>query len=210
MKIKYILLVTITLVLTACVDKALEAVVWTEIEADEEPPGTYHLLEEDGTKIFLPHDFTRYSVSKFQKVLDSVLDGQEYESEIKRINKLKDARGSFYIYFDDQSRSSLTVSTVEYMQIEQEEAQTLLGMIRSHLDYEALKKNIEIEKVTAKYSGDKTKYVFKSVYKLTDLETNTEWYNSSYIITSNLKTVFIQLVTSFEADFDPYILKTIL
>ena len=83
-------------------------------------------------------------------------------------------------------------------------------MIRSHLDYEALKKNIEIEKVTAKYSGDKTKYVFKSVYKLTDLETNTEWYNSSYIVTSNLKTVFIQLVTSFEADFDQYILKTIL
>lgn len=210
MKIKYSIVLLITVILTACVDVAREAVLWTEVEADEEPPGTYHLLEEDGTKIFLPKEFSRYSVSDFQKVLDSVLDGKEYESEINRINKLKDARGSFYIYFDDESRSSITISTVEYTQIEKDEAQMLLGMIRSNLDYEALQKNIKIEKVTAKYSGMKSKYVFKAIYKLTDVETNRSWYNSSYIVTSNLKTVFIQLVTGFEADFDPYILKTIL
>ena len=64
--------------------------------------------------------------------------------------------------------------------------------------------------MAAKYSGYPKKYIFKAVYRISDTEADTELYSSNYIITSNLKTVFIQLLTGFEVDFDPYITKTIL
>lgn len=194
----------------SCAEIAREAKLWTEIEGDDEIPGSYHFLEDDGTKIFLPEEFERYSISAYQKVLDSLLDGESYEFEVNRLNKLKDDKGELYIYFDEMSRSTYTVKTTEYLSISKDEAQMLLGMIRSTMESSKKKLPLEVEKISAKYSGSPKKFVFKALYKITNNKENYEWYNASYIITSNLKTVYIHLVTSFNPNFDPYILKTIL
>lgn len=210
MRIKTIIIVLISLVFSSCAEIAREAKLWTEIGENEKIPGSYHFLEEDGTKIFLPKEFKRYNISDFQKVLAEEFQGKAYDFQVNRINKLKDAKGELYIYFDEYSGAVYTINTTEYLPISKDEAQILLGMIRSGLDYGALNLEVEVEKIDAKYSGVPKKYVFKAIYRVSDQKSDEYWYSSSYIITSNLKTVYIHLITSFDVEFDPYILKTIL
>ena len=65
-------------------------------------------------------------------------------------------------------------------------------------------------KITAKYGGDKQQQLFKAVYKVSGKSMKNDVYNTSYIISSKGKTVFIQLSTLDEINFDPYLDKIIL
>ena len=38
----------------------------------EKVAGKYHFLEDNGTKIYLPSDFERISLTKYQRLLDSI------------------------------------------------------------------------------------------------------------------------------------------
>lgn len=210
MKTKTIGLLFLVLVTTSCAELAKEATTWTEIEDEHAVPGKYHFLESDGTKIFLPESFKRYSISDMQKVMDSLMDGDAYEYEVNRLNELKDAKGEFYIYYDKDSGSSCMISTLEYMPMSKDDAQELLGFMRFRSDESFGDFGINFERISAIYSGDSQKYIFKAVFRLSEPKKDNEWYHSSYVVTSNLKTIYVQLITGFEVDFDPYITKTIL
>ena len=96
------------------------------------------------------------------------------------------------------------------MPISKDEASQLLGIIRLGIDRDTRDMPVEIEKITARYSGDKKNHIFKAVYRIYDRDSENEWYSSTYIISSNMKSVYINLTTGFEVDFDPFISKTIL
>lgn len=210
MKIKILIILAAISVLASCAEIGREAASWMEISEEETIPGQYHFLESDGTKIFLPKVFKRYSLSDMQKVMDSLLDGAAYEFEVARLNDLKDEKGEFYIFYDEESGSSYLINTLQYMPMSKDQAQELLGFMKYNSNRDLSDKGIEFEKLNAVYSGVPEKYIFKAQYKLSESKKNKEWYHSSYIVTSNMKTVYIQLVTGFKVDFDPYITKTIL
>jgi len=46
--------------------------------------GKYHFLEDTGTQIYLPKAFERYSLTKYQRLLDSLTTKKEYEIETER------------------------------------------------------------------------------------------------------------------------------
>jgi hypothetical protein len=210
MKPNEVVILCLLLLMTSCAELAKEATSWTDIEDEDAVPGQYHFLESDGTKIFLPMQFERYSISAMQKVMDSLMDGDAYNYEVKRLNQLKDAKGELYVFYDKDSGSSCMISTIEYMPLSKDEAQQFLGFMRFNSDKKFGDSGIDFERLSAVYSGEPKKYIFKAVFRLAEVKNNTEWYHSSYIVTSNLKTIYVQLVTGFEVDFDPYITKTIL
>lgn len=210
MNYKIYFLIGSFLMLISCGELSKEAENWTAVGADDAVPGQYHFLESDGTKIFLPEEFERYSISEMQKVMDSLMDGDAYEYEVDRLNELKDARGEFYIYYDKNSGSSYMVNTLDYMPLTKEEAQDMLGFMRFKPDEDLGDSKITFEQRSAIYSGNPKKYIFKAAFRLSESKKDNEWFHTSYIVTSNLKTIYVQLVTGFEVDFDPYITKTIL
>ena len=56
-----------------------------DVEEGAEIPGTYHFLENDGIKVFLPEVFERYTTVAYEKVLDSLLSKMDFEIEAKRL-----------------------------------------------------------------------------------------------------------------------------
>lgn len=172
--------------------------------------GNYHFLEDTGTKVFLPEGFERYSLTKYQRLLDSLTTKKEYKVETERLNSLSKLDGALYIYFDNTTRSTYTINTMPYYAFTRNDASQLLGMIQAN--NERVKKNSDakFERITAKYGGTNKQQLFKAIYKVSGKSMKNEVFNNSYIISSNEKTVFIQLSTAFETDFDPYIEKMVI
>ncbi len=207
----YILLIisTATVLFVSCLNLANEAQNWIENESAENIPGKFHFLDDTGTKIYLPTDFERFSLAKYQKLLDSLTTKKEYNFEIDRLNALRKMEGALYIFFDKNTRSTYTINTVPFFKFSRQSASQLLGLIQSNNQKTAKNSNITFTKISVKYGGTVNQQLFKAVYKVTDKKTKKEAFNSSYIISSNDKTVFVQLTTAFEADFDSFIEKMI-
>ena len=172
--------------------------------------GNYHFLEDTGTKVFLPKGFKRYSLTKYQRLLDSLTTKEEYKIETERLHSLSKMDGSLYIYFDSENGSTYTINTMPYYAFTRNDASQLLGMIQAN--NERVKKNSDakFERITAKYGETNKQQLFKAIYKVTGKSMKNEVFNNTYIISSNEKTVFIQLSTAFETDFDPYIEKMVI
>ena len=97
-----------------------------------------------------------------------------------------------------------------YYAFTRNDASQLLGMIQAN--NERVKKNSDakFERITAKYGGTDKQQLFKAIYKVNGKSMKREVFNNTYIISSNEKTVFIQLSTASETDFDPYIEKMVI
>lgn len=172
--------------------------------------GSYHFLEDTGTKVFLPEGFERYSLTRYQRLLDSLTTKKEYKVETERLNSLSKLEGSLYIYFDASTRSTYTVNTMPYYAFTRDDASQLLGLIQAN--NERVKKNsdAEFERITAKYGGTNKQQLFKAIYKVSGKSMKNDVFNTTYIISSNEKTVFVQLSTAFQTDFDPFIEKMVI
>ncbi|GAB5399760.1 MAG: hypothetical protein Aureis2KO_13450 [Aureisphaera sp.] len=195
------------LVSSSCqnIDKEIKD-IW---ETDEKGSviGTYHYLDDRGIKLFLPDAFEKTSVSEYQKILDSLLDKESYRYETNRINKLQSMDGGFHLFFDQYSRSTCTVNSVNFMPMTKNEAQEFLGIMRRSIEQSFDHKNYTIEKVSAKYNGDSDEHVFKGVFMVSNEKLDSEYYSSTYIITSNEKTVIMQITSPFKGNFDPFVTK---
>ena len=194
----------------SCINPIAEVKNWMEAKSVEEIIGKYHFLDNDGIKVYLPQVFERYSSVEYQQLLDSLATEKQFEFESKRLKSLREMEGSFYIFFDADSRSTFTINTLPYMPITRSDAQYLLGMISVSNDRTSYNSDLNFTKLSAVYHGSKDQHIFKSIYRIDNDKTDAEVYNSTYIISSNHKTVWIQLTTPFEADFDMFIQKLIM
>jgi hypothetical protein len=205
----YIYLTLITVFMVSCLNLANEAQSWLTNENIKNIPGKYHFLDDTGTKIYLPTDFERFSLAKYQKLVDSLATKKEYNFELDRLNALRKMEGSLYIFFDKNTGSTYTINTIPFFKFSRQSAGQLLGLIQSNNQKTAKDSDITFTKISAKYGGNVNQQLFKAIYKVKAKKAKKEVFNSSYIISSNDKTVFVQLTTAFEADFDPFIEKII-
>ena len=203
-------LTAICVFFSSCLNLVDETQNWFDNKNINDLPGKYHFLEDNGTKVFLPNDFERVSLSEYQHLLDSLVTKKAYRFETKRLNSLSEMDGSLYLFFDKNSQSTYTINTVPYMKFSKNDAGQLLGLI--NLNNEKASKNTGaiFKKITAKFGGNKSQQLFKTIYRISDKNIENDMFNSTYIISAKDKTVYVQLTTGFEADFDPFIEKMML
>ena len=195
----------IALLCASCVQVGKEMVSWVDAEETEQVFGAYHFLDANGTEIYLPEDFEKYSIASYQKVINKLAAEDQVNNEFNRLNNLNKMKGDFYIFFDEKTNATCTVNTMPYTPLSKREAQQFLGIMRLNAEKSVRNKNISFKKITARYSGTPENCIFKSIYKAEGEKLET--FTSSYFITSNNKTIFLQLSTPFEAYFDPFIKK---
>jgi len=197
----------ISSLLFSCLNGTKEGNNWLD---NENLNGRYHLLEDHGSKAYLPLDFERYSLSKYQSLLDSLGTDKKYKFETENLTILSKMEGHLYIFFDKNTGSTCTINTIPYYPFKKENASQILGLIQSNHQKIAHKNELTFTKITAKYGGNSKQQLFKTIYKVNSKKVKTDIFSSAYIISSNDKTVFIQLSTGFKTDFDPFIDKLML
>jgi len=193
--------------LSSCSQLEEETKNWFKSENTSDIAGNYHFLSDKGIKVFLPEDFKKYSLVEYQELLKKATNKKTYNYEIERLTILREMEGSFYIFFDKNSGSTFTINTIPHFKFSREDASQLLGYIKLTNEQIEAKKNINLTKLTAKYTGNTRQQIFKSIHKIENKKSKTESYNTAYIISSNDKTVIMQLLTSAQVEFDSYIQK---
>lgn len=194
-------------IMFSCLNSAKEENNWLD---DEKISGKYHLLEDHGSKVYLPMDFERYSLSKYQKLLDSLKTKNKNKFETERLNILGKMEGALYIFYDKNTGSTYSINTIPYYPFNKDNASQLLDLIRANNEKVSKKSDAIFSKITAKYGGNPNQQLFKTIYKVSGKHLKNDIFNSTYIISSNDKTVFVQLMTRIKTDFDPFIDKMML
>ncbi|WP_308990466.1 hypothetical protein QLS71_003160 [Mariniflexile litorale] len=195
---------------TSCLSIAKDVESWIEVSNIEDVQGKYHFLTEDQIKIYLPDTFKKYSRVGYEKLLDSLASKKDYELEIKRLEFLREMEGNFYLFFDEETRSTYTINTMPYMPIHKSDAQYILSMISMNNEKISKKTDLEFTKITAKYNANNSTQLFKAIHKIENIKKQHTSFNSSYIVSANKKTIYIQLLTGFDVNFDPFLQKMIL
>lgn len=202
--------VLLLIVTVSCAEISKEVMNWLKNPASEKIATKSHYLEDDDIKITLPVTFERYEIADYKKLLDSVVSKEQYKAEVDRLNNLKDIEGNLYLFIDRDYAVSYTINTMEYTPFTKQDAQYLLNVVGDELRATAKKQKLEVEKITAKYSGAVSQQIFKTVYKVSDPKKKETWYTSTYFVSANDKTVVVQVITPFEIDFNPFIEQMIL
>ncbi|WP_299890677.1 hypothetical protein [uncultured Lacinutrix sp.] len=207
---KYIIALVFFTSVQSCIQGVKEIKSWIEASNIEEVEGSYHNLNEDGIKLYLPSVFKKHSLREYKKIVDSLTSKEVYNVEKKRLNNLRKLDGNFYIFFDEDTHSTFTLNTMPYNPIYRRDAQYLLGVIRKNYENNNTNPDIISSKVTAKYSDKNGPQVFKAVFKIENNKTKDFSYNSTYIMSSNKKTIWIQVSSPYENGVDDYLTKLIM
>lgn len=195
----------------SCFEVVKEITDWTQIEDIETFDGNTHYLDDDGIKVFLPKSFKKYATIEYLKLLDSlIIDNKDLEIERNRIKYMREMEGNHYIFFDKTVNATYTVNAVPYTPITRQDAKFLLGMIRQNQEEFSLQSGLDYSKVTAKHNDNGTTQIFKAIFKIEDKKKQQQVFQHAYFISSNKKTVLINLMAPFEIYFDPFIKKMIL
>lgn len=189
----------------SCKEVSKEMDSLSQPEAKTTVTGTTHYLNDDGIKIVLPDSFVKYSAAEYEGVIKELLPEKDQESELDRLRTLRTMDGNFYLFYDKENYSTYTANTIPYKPITKRDATNLLTLIRSNLENSTQSKDLKIFKETAKYNDNGMAQIFKAVFKIDNIKTKREFYQTAYFISSNDKTVLIQLSTPFLPDFDPYL-----
>ncbi|SDB46207.1 hypothetical protein SAMN03097699_1491 [Flavobacteriaceae bacterium MAR_2010_188] len=208
MKIRYISLLSLCLLLAVgCNDEEKKTEKPTTVVSEPKENINQFLLEEDGIKITLPDGFQRYSAVDFQTYLKENYKKEELNFESERFKQLRNMDGTLYIFVNLENHSVYTINSTPPTDLDNIDAQDLLGMVQSkHAEVEKVT-NRKYEKVTAKFSDLSSNKIFKAVYKVTGKDIKEPLYSHSYIISNAGKTLYINLYSPGELDFDPYIEK---
>ena len=194
---------------TSCKEVSKEMDALTQPEVSNTVSGTTHYLNDDGIKIVLPETFVKYSAAEYEIVVKEMLPEKDQEAELDRLRNLRNMDGNFYLFYDKENASTYTANTIPYKPITKKDATNLLALIRSSLENSAKEKDLKVFKETAKYNDNGLAQIFKAVFKIDNIKTKREFYQTAYFISSNDKTVLIQLSTPFLADFDSYLQKMV-
>lgn len=194
--------------MTSCVESIKELNNWSIEEESEELQGTYHFLEQEGIKVFLPEVFERTSMAEYLKIIETLGTKDEYAFEVNQFKIRSKMDGNFYIYLDKESGSTYSIYARPYLQMYKEEAVNLLTLIKKNQDDAAKGLPRKFTKITAKFDESHNTQIFKSIYKIQNTKKKTEVFQHSYIVSSNDHTVFINLTTPFEdVNFDVFLQK---
>jgi len=209
---KCLFIICTILVLNSCIQNtAREIKDWIERYATTgEISGKYTFLPEDGIKVYLPNVFKKYSIIDYRKELKPLVSDEVYKEENKRLTFLREMKGHFHVFYDKVTKSTYSMNTIPYSPLTKRDAQYLLGMIRINNETYAENSDLEFTKITAKYDDKSGPQIFKVIHRIDNKKTNVTTYNSTYIVSHNKKTVYIQLATGYEVNFDPYLKKMIL
>lgn len=204
-----------SLLLTSCINNVTEVSNWLTVDSSniENIEGNYHKLDKDPVRIYLPNVFKKHSSVEYEKLLDSLSnDDNSLKLEYARLKQLREIDGNFYIFFDKTTYSTYTINTLPYMPLQKQDAKFLLGIINQSNRENETQLDLKYTKLTAKYDNSVGPQIFKAIYKVEDTKSkeNLTFFNSTYIVSFNNKTVLIQLSTPFEANFDPFLQKMII
>jgi hypothetical protein len=168
--------------------------------------GTKHFLENDGIRIELPEDYKRYSSAKYEALLKDLLKGKALELEQQRLKHLRKIEGNNYIYFNENTKSTILINTVEPKPMLKEDATAILSdIVRDQAEISSITKQ-EFSKISANYSPGITANIFKSIFKVTEKKTkNAVQFQHKYYISTKDRYVIIDINTPSELDFDPYL-----
>lgn len=197
--------------LTSCLEVAKEIYNWTEINDIEAIDGQTHFLSDDGIKIFLPKTFKKYSSIDYLKLLDSlVTDSKDLEIERIRFRHIREMEGNHYVFFDNTVNATYTINTVPYQPISRQDAKFILGIVRQNQAKASEVTDLKFTKITAKHNDNGKAQVFKAIFKLENLKLNQHAFQHVYFISSNNKTVLINLMAPFQINFDLFLEKMII
>lgn len=196
------------LLLCSCLEVAKEIQDWTQVEDNNIVEGKKHYLSDDGIKIFLPNSFKRYNSIEYLALIDSlVVDNKELEIERTRFRHIREMEGNHYIFFDNSINSTYTINSVPYTPISRQDAKYILGIIRQSQESVSSKTDLEYSKITAKHNDNGNTQIFRAIFKVENQKLQQQAFQHVYFISSNNKTVLINLMAPFEVDFDPFIKK---
>lgn len=193
----------------ASVSAVASVVVWYEIENPDDVTGKRHYLDYNGIKLLLPNEFEKYSISRYQQMLDSLVTPEQFSAEVNRVEQLQKMEGDLYLFVDKEYGITLTAATTPYAPFAKRDAQELLNRMAYAQKAEGASRGIEVEKILAKFNGTSSFQIFKTQYRFKVKKEPIQWFTSNYIISSNGKTIFLQLTSPFKIEFDPFIKKIV-
>lgn len=199
------------LIYVSCLEVAKEVTNWTQFSNINDVEGQTHFLGDDGIKLFLPKTFKKYSTIEYLSLLDSlVVDNKDLEIERTRIKYMRELEGNHYIYFDKTLNATYTLNTIPYIPITRQDAKFILGLVRQNQEQLASQTDLQYEKITAKHNDNGKTQIFKAIFKITNTKKQQQCFQHAYYISSNKKTILINLMAPFEVYFDPFLEKMIL
>jgi len=207
--LKNILIPLVIAILYSCSEVRKSVTAWYDAENTENVIGKTHFLDYNGIKLLLPTEFKKHSIAEYQKLTDSLLTPEQFSSEVNRIEQLQKMDGELYLFIDREYAITLSAVTTPYTPFRKRDAQQLLNQMAQSQKREARKRAIEVEKISAKFNDNSNFQLFKTEYGFKALKNTTEWYTVNYIISSNEKTIFLQLTSPFLIEFDPFIKQII-
>ncbi|WP_282044057.1 hypothetical protein [Winogradskyella flava] len=195
----------------SCLDVAREFSDWTQFEDINDVEGKTHYLENDGVRLFLPSSFKRYTSIQYLALLDSlVTDNKDLELEHTRFKNVREMKGNHYVFFDNSVNATYTINTIPYQPISRQDAKFILGIVRQNQERVSEITDLKFTKITAKHNDNGKTQIFKAIFKLENQKLQQQAFQHAYFISSNKKTVLINLMAPFEVYFDPFLEKMIL
>lgn len=196
------------LLLCSCLEVVKEIQDWTQTQDKNTIEGKIHYLGDDGIKIFLPKSFKRYNSVEYLALIDSlVVSNKDLEIERTRFRNIRNIEGNHYVFFDNTINATYTINAVPYKPISRQDAKYILGIIRQSQEAASDNTDIDYTKITAKHNNNGKVQVFKAIFKVENQELQQQAFQNIYFISSNNKTVLINLMTPFEVNFDPFLEK---
>lgn len=181
----------------------------TKAETDKsELPGTYFELKDDNIKVFLPVYFQEFNEKTYGDLIDELPDSYEKRMEKKRFNYLKFSKGSTYYFRDVASSTLITVKMQKHLPFSRQESSFLLGFLSNQCADYAFAVGGNCKKIQGRYSGNALTKVFKAVYELSK-EDSYSYYNTIYLISSNHKTLSINIFSNTLQNYNKFIEKTV-
>lgn len=200
---KILALVAFIIILISCKEK-------TQVQIDKDTlPGSYFELKEDNIKLFLPVYFQEFSEKTYGELIDALPDSNEKKIERERFNYLKFSKGNTYYFKDVASSTLITVKMHKYMPFSKKDSSFLLGFLSNQCADYAFAVGSDCKKIQGRYSGNIKTKVFKAVYELSKDDV-LSYYNTMYIISSNYKTLSVNMFSNTLQNYNKFIEKIVI
>jgi hypothetical protein len=169
--------------------------------------GKYIDLTNERIKFYLPHSFEMLHHLDYEKIIKSVEDSTKRDNLLKRYNYLKWSKGNAYFFLDTLYGVEMNVKMMDYIPFSKNDSRYLSAFLLQSCREISNLYNADCKRLISGFSDNIRTQLFKGVYEVKIDDENQ--FNTIYLITSNYKSFIVHFYSRFEADFDPFIQKTI-